>query len=218
MGRILILVEGQTEERFVKDILNPVFNRGELFLIPTIITTKVVKTGPNFKGGVNSYNNVKKDMKMLLQDSDVLAVTTMIDYYGLPSDFPSWSNSGTCYDRVKAAEYAFAQDINHEKFIPFMQLHEFEGLLFSVPDIISDTIDRSKKSAIQAIRAKFSSPEEINQGEKTHPSKRLLDLFPNYRKPLYGSLIAHRIGLDIVRENCPHFNEWLSRLLAIASN
>ena len=217
MGRILILVEGQTEERFVKDVLNPIFDKGALFLIPTIITTKVVKNGPNFKGGVNSYTAIKKDTQRLLRDSDVLAVTTMLDYYGLPTDFPNWSSSGSCYDKVKAAEKAFAEDINHEKFIPYLQLHEFEGLLFSIPTVISDTMDRSKEAAVGSIRSQFGSPEEINQGEATHPSKRLLNLFPNYRKPLHGSLIANRTGLDTVRSACPHFNEWLTRLIGVAS-
>lgn len=216
MGRILILVEGQTEERFVKDVLNPIFDNGELFLIPTIITTKVVKNGPNFKGGVNSYSAIKKDTQRLLRDSEAIAVTTMLDYYGLPSDFPAWASTGSCYEKVASAEEAFAADINNDKFIPYLQLHEFEGLLFSVPEVISDTIDRSKKAALKAIRAGFSSPEEINQGETTHPSRRLLSLFPNYRKPIHGSLIANRTGLEVVRSNCPHFNEWLTKLVTVS--
>ncbi len=213
MKRILILVEGQTEEKFVKDIMNPVFDQRGLFLTPIIIRTKEVKAGPNFKGGVNSYTTIKKDAYRLLKDSDAVIVTTMFDFYRLPSDFPDWNNNGSCYDKVQSAEKAFALDINHNKFIPYLQLHEFEGLLFSAPEEISDAFGGMEKPILQSIRNKFSTPEEINQGEETHPSKRLLNLFPRYNKPVFGSLIAGRTGMERIRSACPHFNEWISKLL-----
>ena len=213
MKKILILVEGQTEEQFVKNILNPTFNLKGIFLVPTIITTKVVKSGPNFKGGVNSYISVKKHMKKLLRDSSVMVVTTMIDFYKLPNDFPKWDcNSDSCYKKVFVAEQAFSNDINDIRFIPYLQLHEFEGLLFSSPEEIANTFDSTKKLVLQNIGNKFSSPEEINHGADTHPSKRLLNLFPNYQKPLHGSIIAGRTGLDLIQQACPHFNNWVSEL------
>lgn len=215
MNRILVLVEGQTEERFVKDILNPAFEPKGLFLLPTIINTKVVKEGPNFKGGINSYIAIKKDLQKLCGDSNASVVTTMFDFYGLPRDFPYWSNNGSGYKKVEAAELAFAKDVNNQNFLPYLQLHEFEGLLFSVPEIISDALGRSAKDQLIKIRNAFATPEEINEGVETHPSKRLLKLFPGYRKPLYGSIIASRIGLERIRNNCPHFNEWVSKLLVL---
>ncbi len=212
MKRILLLVEGQTEEQFVKKILNPAFNPKGLYLIPTIITTKIVKNGPNFKGGITSYNTIKKDTKRLLADSDTVAVTTMLDYYGLPSDFPTSNKEGTCYDKVEATEAAFSKDMDHEKFIPYIQLHEFEGLLFSSPKIISDTFNGTNGRELEAIRKGVKSPEEINHGPNTHPSKRLLNIFPHYNKPVYGSLIATRTGLENMRIACPHFNKWIIKL------
>lgn len=214
MKRVLALVEGQTEERFVKDNLNPALEPKGLFLQPTIITTKVVKEGPNFKGGINSYIAIKKDLQKLCGDSSALTVTTMFDFYGLPRDFPHWSSDGSGHKKVKAAELAFAKDINSQKFLPYLQLHEFEGLLFSVPEIISDTLDRTARDQLIKIRNAFTTPEEINEGAETHPSKRLLKIFPGYRKPLYGSIIASRIGIETIRNNCPHFDEWVSKLLA----
>lgn len=213
MKKILILVEGQTEEQFVKNILNSTFDSKGVFLTPIIVTTKTVKNGPNFKGGVNSYIVIKKDTKRLLRDSSAVAVTTMFDFYGLPGDFPHWNCNGSCYDKVSAAEQAFFKDINDRKFIPYLQLHEFEGLLFSSPKIISDTFDRAKKSVLESIRNGVSSPEEINHGLETHPSKRLLKLFPNYKKPLHGSIIAKRTGLNLIQQSCPHFNSWISSLV-----
>ena len=142
----------------------------------------------------------------------------MFDYYGLPNDFPVYNNtSGTCYQKVEAAEKAFSADIGNQKFIPYIQLHEFEGLLFSSPKAIATTLGHGSASIlafIQQIRNAFKTPEEINQGADTHPSRRILNLFPSYNKPVFGSLIAQRTGLQVIRDNCPHFNNWVTKLLS----
>lgn len=88
MKKILILVEGQTEARFVKQVLNPYISKCSLFFISVIIATKRLKTGEKKKGGISSYKKIRRDLIGLLQDTSVVAVTTMIDFYGLPNDFP----------------------------------------------------------------------------------------------------------------------------------
>jgi oligopeptide/dipeptide ABC transporter ATP-binding protein len=65
------------------------------------------------------------------------------------------------------------------------------------------------------IRAQFKAPEEINDGETTAPSKRLQSLYPGYDKILFDPLIAQRIGLDKLRQECPHFRDWMSKLEAL---
>lgn len=218
MKKILILVEGQTEERFVKDIMNPTFLSRNCILIPTIVTTKIVKSGGRFKGGWVSYASAKRDLQKLLGDTSTLCVTTMFDFYGMPDDFPNWDCDGTCYQKVEAAENVFSQDINNSKFIPYIQLHEFEGLLFTSPKVVSATLGRAKAEILQSIQRisnAFATPEEINEGDETHPSKRLTKLFPNYNKPVFGSIIAQRTGLDTIRKSCPHFNGWVTKLLAL---
>lgn len=214
--RVLILVEGQTEEGFVKNILNPLLKPEDLLLIPTLIRTKLVKSGGHYKGGVLSYGQVKRDLQNLFRDTDAVAVTTMFDFYALPTDFPKWTNTGSCYEKVAAAEKAFEDEVANARFIPYLQLHEFEGLLFSSPRAVSEVMrEPSKLVALERIRAEFGSPEEINHGPLTHPSKRLLDMFPSYQKILYGSLIAREIGLDGMRTECPHFNSWVGKLTAL---
>lgn len=210
------MVEGPTEERFVKDVLNPYFSSHDAYLVSTIVTTKVVKSGSNYKGGWTSYGPVRRDLFKLLADSSASLVTTMFDYYGLPRDFPSGASSnGSCYDKVAAAERVFYEDIGNTKFIPYLQLHEFEGLLFTSPKIIAESlVEPGKESKLQRIRNEFKSPEEINQGPETHPSMRLKKIFPNYEKPLYGTLIANRTGVAALRASCPHFNDWVGRLIA----
>lgn len=216
MKKVLVLVEGPTEERFVKDILYPHFLDLDFHIVPTIVNTKIVKSeGILYKGGWVSYQKAKNDLIRLLRSADAVAVTTMFDYYGLPSDFPEWSSDGDCYEKVRVAEEAFGADIASDKFIPYLQLHEFEALLFSSPENIADALGRRRLGDLTNVRNSFDSPEEINHGPTTHPSKRLITMFDNYKKPLYGSIIAQRTGLRTLRESCPHFNAWLEKLEAL---
>ena len=102
------------------------------------------------------------------------------------------------------------------RVIPYVQRHEFEGLLFSnvacfrgVPDLF---VDEVKLNRLHAIRHQFESPEDINDNVNTAPSKRLLALMPNYSKPLHGPLIGEDIGIDAIRAECPRFDNWVGQL------
>ena len=215
MKTVLILVEGQTEEHFIKRVLLDYLHEKKIHIIPVLIKTKEVKSGPNYKGGVNSYHQIKKDLQRLLRDSSVVVVTTMFDYYGLPRDFPDHSSTGDCYQKVKVAEDSFATEIHNQKFIPYLQLHEFESILFTSPTSIANTMNTSEKTMkkLQTIRNSVTSPEEIDEGEETHPSRRLEKLFLNYNKPLHGTLISTRIGIQQIIDNCPHFKQWVEHLI-----
>jgi hypothetical protein len=215
MKRILALVEGQTEETFVRDILKPYLLSREKIIIPKIATTKRTKSGPHFKGGVTKYSKIKNDIRLLLNDSDAVAITTILDYYGLPADFPGKEAlpEGDCYKRVICMQNSFKQDINNNRFIPFFTLHEFEAFLFTSPGIIADAFpDMSVLKELEEITGHNRSPEEINNGQETHPSARLAKLIPEYRKALHGPIIVNRIGLDTIRHKCGHFSEWLVAL------
>ena len=101
MRKVLVLVEGQTEEKFVKEVLNPHLNNYGKYLIPTLVNTKIVKSGPNFKGGIISYTQVRRDLMRLLGDTSALRVTTMFDLYGLPGEFPGRQDAPAApYDKV----------------------------------------------------------------------------------------------------------------------
>lgn len=217
--KVLILVEGQTEETFVKRILDPHLSSLDVFVVPTIIATKRIKSGSSFKGGVPAYERVRKDIQRLLGDTSAALVTTMVDYYGLPKSFPGRSSvqGSTALQRVQYVETALADDIAHERFLPYYSLHEFEALLFSSTSEIAHTFAiPSMESKLDAIRAAFPSPEDINDDPATAPSARLETLFPSYSKPFFGSLIASRIGLQQMRDECAHFNQWLSKLERLA--
>lgn len=214
MQKVLGLVEGPTEERFIKEIVSPHLQQHGVAIIPTIAVTKRVKAGPDFKGGIVSYVKVRNDLLKLLLDSSAACVTTMFDLYGLPLDFPGCRTaSGPPYDKVKVIEQAFEKEINHPRFLAHLTLHEFEGLLFTAPAKIAQALNEpQKEDALIAIRDCFRTPEEINDDPRTAPSKRIINLFPHYGKVLHGSIIAQRIGLDTIRAECPHFNEWLTKL------
>lgn len=215
MKRVLVLVEGQTEERFVKDVLCPhVWPRG-IDTIPTIIKTKRVKQGPDFKGGVTNYQQVENDLRRLLHDTDAVSVTTFIDYYGLPPDFPGMRKRprGSSLKRAEYVEATWEQKIKNKRFRAYLMIHEFEALLFSKPDELSTALyDPSQLSHLQSIRSSVSSPEEINDDPRTAPSKRIMSLLPAYQKALHGPMLTKRIGLQTLRSECPHFNEWLAWL------
>lgn len=214
MKKILILVEGPTEEAFVKKILADYLTPFAIHIVPVLVSTKRVKTGIKFKGGVVSYQKVRSDLIRLFQDSSADIITTMIDYYGLPNDFPGKTDArGTPYKKVDFVEKAFQNDINHPRFRSYLNLHEYEGLLFSSPAEIAKALhEPSKEIALQRIRDGFTTPEEINDDPQAAPSKRILKILPAYSKPHHGPLIFNRIGLNAVRSQCPHFDQWVSDL------
>ncbi len=214
--KVLALVEGKTEEGFIKRLLGPYLEKKEIFLTPIIIKTKRELRTPDHKGGVTSYSQVKKDLTPLLKDSSADIVTTMIDYYALPSNFPGYSDkpNGTCYERVDFMENKFSNDVNHNKFLPYLQLHEFEALVFACEDqlkvIFIDT--PGKISLVSVINNSFNSPEEINENPNSAPSKRLKKIFPDYQKTLHSQLILSQTNIQNLRTKCSHFNSWLTKL------
>ncbi|HET7106576.1 MAG TPA: DUF4276 family protein [Candidatus Acidoferrum sp.] len=220
--RVLILVEGQTEERFTKDVLGPAFWEKQLFFQPTILVTKKVKNGPNFKGGVTNFAKFENDVRRLLNSAGEALVTTMLDYYGLPSDFPGMKTRpphGTSVQCVLHVEAAIGRHFGSlPNFLPFLALHEFEAWLFSsateLPRIMNEP---QKNTLIETVRAAVNTPEEINERPQFAPSKRIESMFPGYKKTLHGPTVAARIGLQRIRAECPHFHQWLSNLEAFAA-
>lgn len=217
--RVLILVEGQTEERFVKDVLARHFEPRGIYLIPTLLVTKRVKAGPNFKGGVSTFGKFENDARLLMRDTNAV-VTTMIDYYGLPRDFPgmdSLPKTGAPYARVQHVEAQVKQHFGTPaNFIPFFPLHEFEAWLFCDPGTMCGALARRELTAkVQQICDEFANPEYINEHPDTAPSKRILEMFPTYQKVFHGPTIAERIGLASMRTHCPHLDQWVSALEAL---
>lgn len=217
MSRVYLLVEGQTEETFVYELLQPHYANICLYLNPIIVSTSA-----GHKGGVVSYAKIRPQIERLCKQDEGAYVSTLFDLYGLPGDFPGKSSSGfpvTACGRQKAefVEAALARDINRHNFIPNLLVHEYEALLFTQLDAFREWTDND--AVLQPLHAvrQHTAPEDINDAPDTAPSKRILSAMPGYQKTVHGPLIACDIGLDAMRADCPHFDAWLRRLEALAN-
>jgi hypothetical protein len=210
MIRVHVFVEGQTEETFVREVLSPHFLLQHIYLNPILVRTSA--TG---KGGVVTYAKIKPQLDRKCREDSTAFVTTMFDFYRLPQDFPGKNSLPPTNDPLQKAAYIeqqMAHDIGFPQFFPNIIVHEFEGLLYSNPQAFREWFDQGVVDQLQAERDVVPSPEYINDGATTAPSKRILRCCPGYEKPLHGSLIAIDIGLDTIRQQCQHFNQWLTCL------
>ena len=217
--RLNFIVEGQTEEAFVKQVLSPhLAGFGVYVKARCVLTSR--RRNIKHRGGLESYGQARKDIKAWIREdrnSDV-RFTTMFDVYGLPVNFPDYKDAKQrCnpYERVKMLEDALGEDISDWRFIPHFQLHEFDALLLSDPQKLDSQFDRSTEiRRLVDMVASFDSPELINDGNNTAPSKRIIGEVPAYERMKVSAapIIAEKIGLPTLRLKCKHFGEWLCRL------
>lgn len=223
--KALVLVEGPTEEAFIKQVVAP--GIPGLWLIPTVVKTKVTYARPE-KGGTVSYQEFKRQLNLLLRDSSAILVTTMLDYQGLGSDFPGRKDPKGVAPSARAhgVEEAMRNDVPDPRYLPHLALHEFEAMLFVQPEAIAEVLQEPRLTApLQAVRAQYpATPEEINDSPATSPSARIESLCERiagsariFRKRTHGPIIAGRIGLPSIRAGCPHFDAWLRKMEAIAT-
>ncbi|NTV46234.1 MAG: DUF4276 family protein [Chlorobiales bacterium] len=215
MNRVLVSVEGQTEETFVREVLRQHLWQRNVDIQPVIIATSRVKMGNKFKGGTSTYIKVRNEVLQLLRDTNAVAVTTLYDLYQFPTDLPGYITHAAWTGRTKAThiEQAFQRDLGSPRFRPQLQVHEFEAFLFVNPERTASLFpERDRADEIRMIRQAFPTPEDINDSPMTAPSKRIQALYPRYDKPLYGTLAVLEVGLDALRADCPHFGEWLGWL------
>ncbi len=220
---VYVIVEGQTEQTFVRDLLAPMLGEKGVFL------NAVLLGKPGHKGGDVRFDRAKSDIgKFLKQRSDTY-VSTMFDYYGINVNWPGRSNikdSDKAVEKAKKMEKEMLITIEKDlprsdvkkRFIPYIAMHEFEALLFSDVNILANEIDVDP-AVIARILEECGEPEEINDDSQAAPSKRLQTLCSeNYRKAAMGKAIAEAVGIPTMREKCPHFNEWLNKLESLAKN
>jgi len=144
-------------------------------------------------------------------------LTTLVDFYGFQDAGGRTRQEleQDVLDAVKNLTTSF-----DPRFIrPYVQMHEFEGLLFSDVEqfqFVLDGWDTGVSNTLKDIRSQFSTPEDINKGRETAPSKRILKAFPagSYSKTEHGPVIAEAIGIPLIRKQCPQFNDWLTMLEA----
>jgi hypothetical protein len=225
MRRLHVLAEGQTEEAFVNQVLAPHLAAHGVVTDVRCVTTRRDRHRLDIvhRGGVRDYGKVQRDLQRWMAEDREAVFTTMLDLYALPRDFPGFTEAARLadpYARVRRLEQALADDLGGQhRLIPYIQLHEFEALLLSDPEKFDwQYIEHEQAIArLFALVRRFDSPELIDDGEATAPSKRIIAEIPEYKhqKATAGPLIANRIGVQTMRDRCPHFNEWVTTLEAL---
>lgn len=220
MVEVIVIAEGPTEENFIKYVVAPTLQSLQIFAKPVML-----KTSKDAKGGAISFDRLKLYARNYLKQHPPVVVTTMLDLYGLPTSFPEFSAAQKMPDvylRVQALEFALHQAIvaytgcRPERFLPHIQPYEFEGLLFS--DVVelcnTEPVWSGSLVELKKVRASVESPEHINDGFDTKPSKRLERLLhhPKYKKILHGRTAAERITLAVMERECLHFRTWMNQL------
>lgn len=223
MIRVHVICEGQTEELFVNEVLMSSFLPKQILLQPSLIGK------PGHKGGNIKFDRLFPDIRNRLLGDPSAYCTTMFDFYGLAASFPGneTAKQQPAVDQkarciCEAMEFNLRQRLGDEplrRFVPYVQMYEFEGLLFSDPHAFAAALSRPDLlPGIASIRDDFATPEHINDSPLTAPGKRILSLFPGYEKPLHGSLVALETGLEVFRRECQLFNDWIVRLESLHSS
>lgn len=214
MKRVIVVCEGPTEKEFCFKLLSPFLAPRAVYIQPPLIKKSM--------GGVVKWKVLRKQILNHLKEDPTAFVTTLIDYYGLYKkyEFPNWDESLKIADknsRMDFLEDGMLQDVDDEyrnRFFPYLQLHEFEGLLFNDISIFYEQIPEDDLIGIGELEqtfGEFDNPEMINDTRETSPSHRLMRIVKGYNKIVYGNILAEAIGLDRIREKSLRFNVWLEK-------
>ncbi len=215
-AEVVVLVEGPTEQQFVKRLLSPYLAQRGVYLTPIILDK------PGEKGGDVKFARAKNDIEKHLKQRQDTWLTLLVDYYGIRSDWPGYVES-----KKQAAHTSKAQIMNQAtrekvkklfpnqnsdlRFIPYVSMYEIEALYFSDPPCLAEKLGVQQRK-IEEILEECGEPEKINDHTTTAPSKRLSILSDRFKKTSTGLAIATAIGIPKMREACPLFNNWVTTL------
>ena len=199
MIRLAVVVEGETEEAFVNGVLADYLRPMGMEPVPNVLRGHV------------TVDRLASRMALLFWSFD--RVTSLVDFYGF--DDKGNDSLAVLEERIGATAISkINRSLDASRVIPYVQKYEFEGLLFSdpsafaiLPEVSQDVIGR-----LTGIRQEFPTPEDINDNRDTAPSKRIVQVIPDYDKVRNGPLVSGNIGLTSIRTQCPRFNAWLARL------
>lgn len=224
--RLHITTEGETELNFVKDVLaeHLMINSGIHADARSVLTSKDKRFNRENRGGLSTYQKAKNDIITWMKEDNhpECYFTTMFDFYRLPNDFPGYSQVmrlSDPYEKVHCLEKHFQDDIHAYNFIPYIQLHEFEALIFADPAKLDwEYLEHDKQISSLKAMSDGKNPELINSGDETSPSKRILHLIPEYDKATAGVSVVKHIGMETLLNRCRHFSEWVNKLLSLGQS
>jgi len=245
MATLYVVAEGHAEQAFIKRMIAPYLGEYGVFAEAQRITTRdttVYRSGTSIRqmnrgglgaairqlnrGGLLSYKHLRRDIELRNQEHGQRGVwlTTFIDLYRLPEDFPDYFRCRTIADphaRASALEAAIAADLPDCRLIPYIQVHEFEALLFADLGKLellceTDADHRALHRLMTTVAA--IEPERVNGGVDTHPAERLKNVFSRgYDKVADGNDILREIGMPTLLARLPRFADWIRRLVALGA-
>lgn len=230
--RLHIVAEGQTEETFVnKTLKGYLAEHGVMADVHRITTKRDKRHSKNYRGGHPDYAHLRKDLDLWTRqerNNPDAWFTTMVDLYRFPRHGDSIyteeiQDVSDPYRKVQRLEAAMADDVADicPRFVPYVQLHEFEALTLCNVDGLGVFFDEERAiERLKTLVEEFESPEYIDEGENTAPSKRIIAEIPAYddTKATVGAEVAAASGVDCLRRRCPHFGEWISKLITLSGS
>ena len=214
------MTEGQSETNFVKKVMTPYF-AGSCILIPiTVITKTDHRHGKTYKGGVANYNQIRNTLIKTLASSSKSKnsfVTTMFDFYRLPADVPGVTEAEKINDPYRKVEFIEreilkAESCNGDFFFPYIELHEFEAMLFADVERLEEAYFEYDLTPLKECVVKQGNPELINGGAETSPSKRIINCIKHFDKANLVVDVLEKIGIEKIAEKCHHFSEWVKSI------
>ena len=211
MVTLTVLCEGPTEVNFVTQVLKPHLAKQQVIAKPTSL------------GGGLTWKKLKEELNRALgKRRGHEWATTMFDLYKLMRvpDCPELGGLAGAAKGIKLEE-SMREGLPNPNFIPYVQIHEFEALVYvDLTQLSAAFPDGEAERAIRVLAAETAdlAPEEINEGEQSAPSKRLIREIPGYksRKTTAGPQVVEEIGMSALRARCPHFDAWVTRLEGLA--
>ena len=211
MKTVIIICEGPTEEVFCRNLLSQYLQNSCRIEIRLL-------------GGNCNWQRIRDMAEKALKQQKNALVTTFFDYYGVKTKkFPNWKetvgiNKANVRERIEILEKGMLEEIDSDlryRFIPYIQLHEFEALLFNNIEVFDNNFKQSEFNRVKLLDVlnKFPDPELINQKRETSPSHRLERIIPSYDKIIYGNMLVEMIGIKQIRQKNIHFNNWIEQLI-----
>lgn len=220
MKKIFVITEGQSETNFVNRVMMPYF-ADRCVLIPNTVITKIDnRHGKTYKGGVANYDQIRNTLLKTLACSSKNKdsyVTTMFDFYRLPADVPGVADGEKVndpYEKVELIEREIlkAEGYDESFFFPYIELHEFEAMLFSDITKLEEAYFEYDLTALKECVKIQSNPELINDGTETAPSKRIINCISCFDKANVGVNVLEKIGVENIAKKCHHFSDWIKRI------
>jgi hypothetical protein len=225
MNELVVIVEGETEQTFIRDQL-----AAHLAVHGTIAWPVLPGRHRNSRG-VRQWDGAKQDIIRTLKEGR--HCSTMFDYYAMPNSWPGriasaeleWNKRADhVEDEIrKEIVHAMGGSFNSKFFIPYIQLHEYEALAFADVEKLTSVAQPLCRYSAERLNSDFTAileeaghPEAIDDGYETCPSRRIAGIVPAYRKRVHGPIVTSRIGLDVLRQRCDHFAQWIEKLESIA--